>query len=239
MKKLEYLFPETANLYGDTFNVKYFKECMGDKLEVIHTALTEKPHFVTEEVDMIYMSSMSEKTQELVIEALKPYKEIIEELIKKGTIFLLTGNSMEVFENYIENEDGTKIEGLGIIDLYAKRDMMHRFNTLFLGKFNDFEILGHKATFSFSYGDNTKNYAFESIKGCGINKESELEGVKINNFFATYLIGPLLILNPQLTKYFMKLLGEENPKLKYEELEEECFKQRLEEFKREGTNYLQ
>lgn len=239
MKKLEFLFPETANLYGDTFNVKYFKECMGDKLEVINTTLTEKPHFVTEEVDMIYMSSMSEKTQELVIEALKPYKEKIKELIEKGTIFLMTGNSMEVFENYIQNEDGTKIEGLGIIDLYAKRDMMHRFNTLFLGKFSDFEILGHKATFSFSYGDNSNCYAFESTKGCGINKESKLEGVKINNFIGTYLIGPLLVINPQLTKYYMKLLGEENPKLAHEELGQECYKQRLEEFKRESTNYLQ
>ena len=42
--------------------------------------------------------------------------------------------------NYIENEDGSKIEGLGIFDIYSKRDMMNRHNSLFKGTFEDIEI---------------------------------------------------------------------------------------------------
>ena len=241
MARIEFLFPEVANLYGDPFNITYLKNSMKN-VEIIETSLTDEPKFAKEDIDMIYLGSMSETTQEMVIEKLKPYTARIQELIEKNVIFLLTGNSFEVFEKYIENEDGTKIEGLGIIDAYAKRTMFNRYNTLFLGKLNDNEemkIMGYKATFSFSYGDNSKNYAFKSIKGCGINKESTLEGIRINNFIGTYLIGPLLVVNPDFTKYLINLMGEENPELQYEEEAIKCYKKRLEEFEREGTDYLQ
>ena len=43
---------------------------------------------------------------------LKPYKEKINELIEKGVVFLCTGNALEIFGKYIENEDGSKIDAL-------------------------------------------------------------------------------------------------------------------------------
>ena len=242
MIRVEYLFPEVANLYGDSFNVNYLKQCLEentDDFEIIETSLTDVPRFLSEDVNMIYMGSMSENAQEIAIEKLQPYVKELKEQIEKGTVFLLTGNSFEIFGKYIE--DRNKIDGLSIIDTYAKRDMMHRFNTLFLGelKDSDIKIMGNKATFSFSYGDNSTNYAFKGIRGCGINRESNLEGIRINNFFGTYLIGPLLVVNPEFTKYIMRKMGIKEPKLKFEEEAEKCYKQRLAEFKRESTNYLQ
>lgn len=238
--KIEVLFPEVCNLYGDIFNIKYLKQCI-EGAEFIETSLTDEPKFINEDVKMVYMGPMSESMQLTVIKKLLPYKEKIKELIKNGTVFLFTGNSMEVLENYIEDEDGSKYQGLGIIDLYAKRDMMHRFNSLFLGilKDNDLKIMGYKATFSFSYGNNESNYAFKSIKGIGINKESNLEGIRINNFFGTYLIGPILVINPEFTKYILKLIGVEKPKLAFEKEADECYKIRLSEFEKDSTNYLQ
>ena len=104
---------------------------------------------------------MTEKTQEKVIAKLLPYKERIEELIEKNVLFLFTGNALEVLGKYIENEDGSKIEGLGIFDIYAKRDMMHRHNSLMVGKFEDIEIIGFKSQFTMMYGDNSNIYFLE------------------------------------------------------------------------------
>ena len=240
MIKIEYLFPEVTNLYGDTFNIKYLKNCLKEAV-VYETALIDEPRFVKEDVDMIYMGSMSEKSQELVIEKLMQYKERLNELIYSGKVVLLTGNALEVFENHIENENGSKIEGLGLIDAYAKRNMMGRYNTLFLGTLanEEMKIVGFKSTFSFSYGDNSNCAAFKSIKGVGINKESTLEGFRINNLFGTYLIGPLLVINPDFTKYIMTLLGETEPTLQYEDVAKKCFEMRIKEFESESTNYLQ
>lgn len=230
MIKIEVLFSEVCNLYGDLFNIKYLQKSIKE-VECVYTSLTDEPKFVTEDVDLIYMAPMTEKTQEIVIQKLKPYKDRIKELIEKNKVFLLTGNAFEVFGKYIENEDGTKIEGLDIIPTYAKRRMMNRFNSLFLGKIEDIKIVGFKAQFSMSYGDNSNNYVFESIKGSGINKESKYEGYRVNNFIGTYLLGPILVLNPYFTKYILKLIGQEE-KVAFEDVAIETYEKRLEEFEK-------
>lgn len=230
MIKIEVLFSEVCNLYGDLFNIKYLQKSIKE-VECIYTSLTDEPKFVTEDVDLIYMAPMTEKTQEIVIQKLKPYKDRIKELIEKNKVFLLTGNAFEVFGKYIENEDGTKIDGLDIIPIYAKRRMMNRFNSLFLGKIEDIKIVGFKAQFSMSYGDNSNNYVFESIKGSGINTESKYEGYRVNNFIGTYLLGPILVLNPYFTKYILKLMGQEES-VAFEDVAIETYKKRLEEFEK-------
>ena len=230
MIKIEVLFSEVCNLYGDLFNIKYLQKSIKE-VECVYTSLTDEPKFVTEDVDLIYMAPMTEKTQEIVIQKLKPYKDRIKELIEKNKVFLLTGNAFEVFGKYIENEDGTKIDGLDIIPIYAKRRMMNRFNSLFLGKIEDIKIVGFKAQFSMSYGDNSNNYVFESIKGSGINTESKYEGYRVNNFIGTYLLGPILVLNPYFTKYILKLIGQEE-KVAFEDVAIENYEKRLEEFEK-------
>lgn len=229
--KIEILFPEFCNLYGDISNMKYLKKCM-PKANFIETAFDEEPTFVKEKVNFIYLGPMTEKMQEKVIKKLQPYKERIIELIEENVIFLITGNAIEVFGKYIENEDGSKIEALDIFDIYAKRDMLHRHNSTFIGKWEDIEIVGFKSQFTFSYGDNEENYFAEVEKGIGLNKEVNLEGIQKNNFIATYLLGPILILNPYFTKKLIQKMGIEEPKLAFEEDVVAAYNQRLEEFRR-------
>ncbi len=57
---------------------------------------------------------------------------------------MFLGNSLEILGKYIENEDGSKIEALGIFDIYAKRNMLNRHNSFFLGTYEDIEILGFR-----------------------------------------------------------------------------------------------
>jgi len=118
-KTIEILFPEFCNLYGDISNMKYLQKCIPEA-NFIQTSFNEEPTFVKNNVDLIYMGPMTEKMQEKVIEKLKPYKQRIEELIEKNVVFLITGNALEIFGEYIENEDGSKIEALGIFNIYAK-----------------------------------------------------------------------------------------------------------------------
>lgn len=109
--KIEILFPEFCNLFGDISNMKYLRKCLPNE-EYIETSIDEEPAFVSQDIDFIYLGAMTEKMQEKVIQKLLPYKERIEELIEKGIVFLFTGNAIEVLGKYIENEDGSKIEGL-------------------------------------------------------------------------------------------------------------------------------
>lgn len=229
--KIEILFPEFCNLYGDISNMKYLKKCLPNA-NFVETSFDEEPCFVKEKVNFIYLGPMTEKMQEKVITKLKPYKTRIEELIEENVIFLITGNAIEIFGKYIENEDESKIEALGIFDIYAKRDMLHRHNSIFIGKWEDIDIVGFKSQFTFAYGDNTQNYFAKVEKGVGLNKESNLEGILKNNFIATYLIGPILILNPLFTKKIFEKMEIKEKKLAFEKDLKTAYNQRLEEFKR-------
>ena len=106
--RIEILFPETANLFGDLGNVRYLRSCLPQG-EFVETALNEEPRFLTEPMDLVYLGPMTERTQEKVIEKLMPHKERIRELIEQGRVFLFTGNALEVLGTSIEKEDGSKI----------------------------------------------------------------------------------------------------------------------------------
>ena len=118
--KIEILYPSCANLYGEATAVAYMKQCL-PQAKFIDTELSDTPAFANEHVDMVYMGGMTEDTQELVIEALLPYRERIKELIEQNVVFLMVSNALEIFGQYIEKEDGTKIQALGLFNTHAKR----------------------------------------------------------------------------------------------------------------------
>lgn len=229
--KIEILFPEFCNIYGDYGNILYLKKCLPEA-EFIETSFNEEPEFIKGDVDLVYMGSMTEKVQEKIIKKLMSYKETIKNQIDEEKAFLLTGNSFEIFGRYIENEDKSQIEGLGIIDIYSKREMFNRYNSIFLGKFENIEIIGFKDQFAHQYGDNSGMYFAEAIRGAGLNRKSKLEGIKIKNFIGTSILGPLLPLNPLFTKYYLQhILKAENAEVAYEKDAMEAYKKRLEEYK--------
>lgn len=231
--KIEILFPEFCNIYGDYGNIIYLKKCLPEA-EFIETNINEEPQFILEDIDLVYMGSMTEKVQEKIIKKLMPHKKKIRQKINEEKAFLFTGNSFEIFGNYIENEDGSKIEGLGIIDIYAKREMFNRYNSLFLGEFEGIELVGYKDQFAHQYGDNSNIFFAKAIRGAGLNKQSKLEGIKINNFIGTSILGPLLVLNPIFTKYYLNnILNLPEVDIPFEKDAMEAYEKRLEEYKDE------
>lgn len=226
--KIEILFPAFANLYGEKVAVQYLAQCLPDA-QFVETELTDTPAFAEENVDMIFIGSMTELQQELAIEKLLPFKARIEELIEGGTVFLAVGNSLELFCNCIE-EGERVIPALGIFDYTAKRDMDKRYNSLILGEMNGFKIVGFKNQFSHLYGNNENEYLYKVIRGDGIHPGSMLEGIHRKNFMGTYTLGPLLILNPDLIKYIFALMGCPDTPLKFEESIRKAYEIRLKEF---------
>jgi len=228
--KIEVLYPEICCLFGDKANMRYFEMCL-PQAEFIKTPVSEMPRFLTEDVDMVYFGSCSESNQERILSRLKDHKGRIEELIEKGVIFLMTGNTFEMMGNYIEKPDGEKIEALGIVDFYAKRTIPKRNNSLFMGKFGETEIVGYTSRFSHSYGIQESDAFINVTKGYGSFIDAKTEGIKKNNLYGTYLLGPFLIQNPLFTKYLMGKLGVENPQLAFEDEIMKAYDVRLKEFK--------
>ncbi|MCD8321693.1 MAG: hypothetical protein LUC89_02255 [Oscillospiraceae bacterium] len=206
MKKVELLFPELCNLYGESYNVTYLQRCCPEEIQVIETNHKDEPAFAAGDVDMVYLGCMTERKQEMVLSALRDYKTRFRELIDKNVLFLVTGNAVELFGREIRDGDRV-IEGLGLFDFYSVRSRKgERHNSQFIGVWDDLTLLGHRSQFSFSYGDFEESF-IHIQRGIGMNPDTDREGLHINNFFATYSLGPFLILNPHFTKRLLEKLG--------------------------------
>lgn len=226
MKTVEYVFAPYCNIYGEFYNMEYLKKS-NDEIEIIKSSHKDEPYFVSNHVDMIYMGCMTEDKQEKAVGLLMPYKDRIKALIENGTIFLMTGNSVELFGQYI-SDDCRKIPALGIFDFYSERKMDKRHNSLFIGDFNDMKILGHKSQYSMAYG-NFENPFMNLERGYGMNMDTKKEGIWYKNFYGTYSLGPFLVLNPYFTKYILRQLGLSED-LKFEKEIIEAYEYRLADF---------
>ena len=60
--KIEVLYPEAANLFGDCWNHRYLKECLPEA-EFVYTSLGDTPEFVNGDVPLIYMGVTTECAQ--------------------------------------------------------------------------------------------------------------------------------------------------------------------------------
>lgn len=231
---IEILYGEVCNLFGDSGNISYLKASLPEAVW-INTELNDTPYFVQHDVDMIYLGSGTENIQKRVIEKLMPFKDRIKELIAAGKIILVTGNMTDILCRTIDYGNGEKTDAMGLVPLDVKVEFKNRHNSLFLGKFQDMDIVGFNSRFSHAYGDISGMEFMKVERGIGINRETMSDGIRINNLYATQTIGPLLPLNPPFTKYIMGILGAESTEPAFWEASMEAYNQRLREYKNPET----
>lgn len=231
---VEILFNEVCNLYGDGQNVTYLQATLPDA-QFIFTALTDQPYFSDNRPDMIYIGSMSEATQRRVIEKLLPLKDRIHELVDSNVLILATGNAGEIFTKHISYvTEKVEVDALGVADFTVKTNLFDRYNGKVLGTFEDLDIVGFRSQFSFLYGDNEKNYFVKCTRGSGINRQSSLEGFRVNNLFVTQILGPILPLNPLFCERLIALTGN-SVSAAYRDDAIAAYEQRLAEFRDSKT----
>ncbi len=234
--KIEILYKDLTNIYGDVGNIKILEKNLPDA-EFIYTSVNEKPYFVDNKVDMIYMGSMPDEYVDIILKALGKYKNRLKELIEDNTVMLFTGTAFELCGEYILENDN-KQETLGLIDdIYFKRDKDHRHNSLFIGTFDDIKIVGNKSQFCYTYGENHYPFIVADDRCMGMNKDTQKEGIYYKNFFGTQVLGPILILNPLFLKYLLGLLGK-NDKLYLEDLMMEAYDKRLKELEKPDKRFI-
>lgn len=233
--KIEILYPELCNLYGDLANAAYLARSCG--ADTVKTALAEEPRFITEDVALVYMAGTTERGQSIVRDAFKPYLDGLIRRTEAGGVTLLTGNAMEIFGQYIQNEDGSAENMLGLFPIHSDRHLMARYNSLYLGKLEDMDIVGFKSQFGHSYGDNGPGL-FTTTRGAGLNPDRAAEGVRQKNLMATYLIGPLAVLNPPFAKYLLRLMGVSDPHLAFEDAAMDVYTHRVRQFSEPERGFL-
>jgi CobQ-like glutamine amidotransferase family enzyme len=220
---IEMLYPELANLHGDNSNIDYLSQCRPDA-QVLRTSLTETPTFVSKKVDLVYLGPLTEQGQLKVIERLLPHRGHIEALIEEGTSFLFTHNAFEVLGTRIRNDEmGYDVPGVGVFEVEATLSMFGRYSGKVMGAVaqvgEQHPVVAYKSQFSMVTAADSVDGFVVADRGIGRNRTTAIEGVRRNNFIGTSLIGPLLVINPHLTRsLLLQLDPDTEPQLAHEQL---------------------
>ena len=202
--KIAHLYYDLMNLYGENGNIRYLVkklENQGLKVQLDKLSCEDDIHF---NYDFYYMGMGSEENRNIVIENILQYKDDINKEIEKNKYFLITGNSLEIFgDALVYGED--KVNGLDIFKFNGiKNNERIVGDQRYFADFLDRDVIGFENRDYYLSG--IKNYMFKVINGDGSTKENVSEGIHYNNFYGTYLLGPILVRNPHFTEYLVEKL---------------------------------
>lgn len=204
MIKILHLYYDIMNMYGESANVRALMHAL-DKEDVIYKVDFKSLHddIKIMDYDFIYIGTGLDESYPIVLEDLKRYKEDLSKYIDANKFILVTGNALDLFSD------------LKILKFKSVKE--------------DFRIIGEQVyttdliknyVIGFQNRDTViKEYSetslFKVTTGTGFAPNNKNEGIRKNNFYGTYLLGPLLIRNPYLLEYFTKnLLKSKNIKYK-------------------------
>ena len=183
--RVAHLYYDLMNLYGEIGNLKVIEyQLKKQKINVIIDKLSLNDKIEFEKYDLIYIGSGTKKSTLLVLEDLKKYKQQIKEYIENNKFMLVTGNSINVFSKKIGDT-----EALNIFDFNISYSNARLVGDVILDNIIGFQ---NRDTLI----ENNNNPIFNN---------SEI-GIHYKNFYGTYIIGPLLIRNPNFSQKFIKNL---------------------------------
>lgn len=205
--RILHLYYDLMNLYGEHANVSALERFLlqqGADVKVDRLSLYDEVDFSV--YDFVYIGSATERKQLIALENIMKYKSQIKDAYQNGTVFLATGNAFELFGKSIKTPSGETLDCLNLFDFYTEvtdkqRTLEDRVcNALFI----ETKAVGFINKASEIFGIETP--MFENVSGSGNNKSETTEGIAVNNFYGTHLTGPLLVKNPYIAEFFVRLL---------------------------------
>ena len=233
---VEVLYPEVCNLCGEGANISYLKQCCPE-IEVIETDLHTRPRFLDQEVALVYLGSATERGLQLIIDALRPLLPEIRAKIAAGQFILATGNAPDALCDRIESDTAPAMTGLGLLSGTVRYRMMTRHNSFYLGNWDGMDIVGFKSLFGFTC-ESTADPWFTTVRGVGRDGVAGApDGFRLDQLYATHLIGPLLVLNPPLCQWVLRKIGAPDT-LAYPAAIMAAYEKRVAEFAEPNRNYM-
>jgi len=202
--KIAHLYYDIMNLYGENGNVRFLKRKLEEidiKTEVHFLSIEDEINF--SKYDFFYIGSGTDNNKEIVLHNILKYKNDIKKAIKNKKFFLITGNAIDLFGKTIQKTDNTIVDALNIFDYIATNEDFRIIEDQYYScNLIKEKIIGFQNRSSVITP--IKNNLFTVINGTGYEPNNKTEGIHYNNFYGTYLLGPLLVRNPYFTDYLVK-----------------------------------
>ena len=208
--KILHMYADMLDLYGDSGNMEVLSfrckkrgiDCQIDKYSID----SEMPDFSS--YDLIYIGGGADLEQQHISADLLKCRDGIVKAYKNGTFLFLICGGYQLMGKYYRDADGNDIKGLGLFDYFTVAPNSRRkrcignivIETKLTGK--PVKVVGFE-----NHGGQTQGVKAPFGKvlfGNGNCSKSEAEGYCEKNVIATYLHGPCLSKNPEISDYMIE-----------------------------------
>ena len=223
------LYPKDMNIYGDWGNVLTVVR----RLELYGYEPRLHEYNQGDEwpghVDLILGGGGQDNGQKRITKDLFKRADLLRSLAEDGVPILLICGLYQLFGEYFETVDGTRLDGIGVLEAYTV-GREHRMIGNLVEQSDEFgTVIGYEnhSGQTFIHGD-TRRLGTVDAQGMGNNGQDHTEGARIHRVIGTYMHGSLLPKNPAISDYLIKTAVER----RYGEFDPDQGKRRLAEIRR-------
>ncbi|MCY0902279.1 MAG: glutamine amidotransferase [Firmicutes bacterium] len=208
--KVAHLFPELLNLYADQGNLAVLCQRGARRdvsVEVVPVRLGDPLQLG--DFDLLLLGGGSDREQAVVARELFRYADDIKAGIELELPVLAVCGGYQLLGQYYELPDGTRIPGLGAVDVVTKAGPA---NQRLIGNvaitWDHGSARDHNTVVGFeNHGGRTfhdYNALGKVIRGHGNNGVDGKEGIVYKGVIGTYIHGPLLPKNPHVADFLLQ-----------------------------------
>ncbi len=217
-----WLYPDLMSIYGDRGNIiSLTKRCQwrGIGVEVSPISLQSSEKDLSS-CDILMMGGAQDSQQTIVAQDLSKKKKVLSEMVESGIPGIYVCGGFQFLGHYYKEADGTKIEQLGVLDVYTENPGRERLigNIAIKVENSKFNFKDLVVGFENHGGRTILGSKVEPlgkvIFGYGSNDSAKEEGAVYKNSIGTYLHGPILPKNPEIADWLIeKALEKKYPSL--------------------------
>lgn len=198
-----HFMPDKLNLYGDIGNIIALKQrAKWRGIDVHVTDVKETSGLKISDADILFIGGGSDREQAIATTELFKVKDEFKAAIEDGVPALtICGGYQFLGEKYI-TPDGQELKGLNILDFYTESKKDRLTGNIVI----ESETFGQIVGFENHGGRTYHNYGTlgKVVSGYGNNDTDKQEGIHYKNLLGTYLHGPILPKNHEITDYLLK-----------------------------------
>ncbi len=204
---LVHFYPDLMNLYGSWANLAVLRrglERLGHAVTVRAVRPGERADL--DGADFLYMGAGTERRQKFALADFAGYGADVRAAAEAGVPMLFAGTAMELLGRSVTDADGKVFEGIGLADFTAVQGKK-RFVEDVYGHcaLCDGPVVGFMNKCALIQG--VASPLLDALEmGFGNEREKGAEGLRFHNVLGSELTGPLLVKNPQLLDWVLRVL---------------------------------
>lgn len=210
--KILWLYDDLLDLYGDSGNItimEYYLRKNDFFYQIDKKSINDQLSFV--DYQLVYIGPGKFKNLIVASKHFNQYQTEIQKAINDKVIFLVIGNARLLFGKSFSDKQET-YPGIGLFDYQAVDTQEVYISDVIVQPMIDLDQTYYgfinRTGYLQSYDNKFPLFKVKSSLGDGL-KPTEYEGNHYQNYFGTWLLGPLLVKNPDFLIKLLTLLTDQ------------------------------